>query len=374
MSAFPVDPQHQSSSSQADNIPVLRGEAETVNTQNRSRAKTSTKQDIADEKKFIDEFGFELHENAADMEVQFVRSIDGEQVARREVKWTRMAAEWSKTLEKNSDKLKERARKGIPTKLRGVVWQLLSGSRVQMELPENHTVFLQLQRKKIPDETEGLIERDLARTFPHHESFKDTDGVGQRNLRNILHAYAVIDPEVAYVQGMGFIVATLLTQMSQEEAFWCFHSLMHSEVYRLRELYRPGFPMLQMFFYQLKRLLQKVVPKVAAHLETLGVDLSFFASHWFLTIFVYHFQFRAVLRVWDIFFSEGWKIVFRVAAWLLKSEENELLQMSFDQILPRMKTLHEGKSPDEILTGSLKIKFKTEELLAFRKEYESGMR
>ena len=63
-----------------------------------------------------------------------------------------------------------------------------------------------------------------------------------------------------------------------------------------------------------------------------------------------------------------------VAICLLKWEEPELLQMPFDTILPRMKTLHEGKPPDEILTRALKIKFKTEELLQFRREYEATLR
>lgn len=361
--------------SYAASFPQLTLPTTTVNSQHASQRRQipRTPHD-EEEQKFVDEFGFELDDDAAQMEAQIVRSIDGEQVKRREVKWTRMASEWSNTLGKSSDKLKERARKGIPGRLRGVVWQLMSQSRLQMEAPENHTVYLQLLRKKINDDVEGLIERDLARTFPTHALFRDADGAGQTSLRNILHAYAVIDPEVGYVQGMGFIVGTLLTQMSEEEAFWCFHSMMHSEVYRLRELYRPGFPMLQMFFYQLKRLIKKQVPKLSAHLEDLGVDVSFFAAQWFLTIFVYHFQFRALLRVWDIFFCEGWKIVFRVAICLLKWEEPELLQMPFDTILPRMKTLHEGKPPDEILTRALKIKFKTEELLQFRREYEATLR
>lgn len=357
----------------------------TINTQHSTARKPKTTASAAaargppqspadeEERKFIDEFGFELDEESAELESQYVKNIDGEQVKRREVKWTVMATEWNNTLSKNSEKLKERARKGIPSKVRGFVWQLLAQSRAQMEAPANHNVFVQLLKKKIPDDTEGLIERDLARTFPTNTNFRDADGASQTSLRNILHAYAVIDPEVGYVQGMGFIVSTLLMQMTEEEAFWCFHSMMHSEVYRLRELYRPGFPMLQMFFFQLKCLIAKMLPKLSEHLANLSVDVSFFAAQWFLTLFVYHFQFRALLRVWDIFFCEGWKIVFRVAICLLKWEEPSLLEMGFDQLLPRMKTLHEGKPCDEIVNRALKVKFKTEELLKYRREYEASL-
>ena len=60
------------------------------------------------------------------------------------------------------------------------------------------------------------ICRDLARTFPDHAFFNDSDGEGQRALFNVLHAYAVFDPSVGYCQGMGFVVGLMLTYMSEE--------------------------------------------------------------------------------------------------------------------------------------------------------------
>lgn len=327
-----------------------------------------------EEQLFINEWGFEINEKERKREEVYIKSIDGAQVLRREVKWANMTADWSATSHKMMEKLKERCRKGIPSKLRGIAWQYLLGSRREMEDPANQGVYDALRRKKVDPEVAGIIERDLGRTFPTHVLFRDQDGLGQTQLRNILRAYANIDPEVAYVQGMGFLVGALMTQMEEEEAFWALHSLMHHERYRLRDMYRPGFPMLQLFFFQLKKLMQEQIPKLFNRFEEIGVDPSFFASQWFLTLFVYHFQFRALLRVWDIFFCEGWKQIFRVAIALMKWEERELLVLPFDQVLPRLKLLHEGKNPDEILTRSLKVKFKTEELARWRKEYEEQLR
>ena len=325
---------------------------------------------------FIDEFGFELTDpEQVQQEKRYIRNIDGQKVARHEVKWSKMVESWNQSLAENFDKMKSRARKGLPSRMRGSLWQLLSGAREQMESAENRTVYQALLNKPLKDEeVKGLIERDLNRTFPTHSLFHDADGVGQQKLKNVLHCYCLIDPEVSYVQGMGFIVGTLLTQMEEEEAFWCFHALMHSETYRCRELFRSGFPMLMMFFYQLKRLIQTLIPKLWAHLDECNVDLSFFASQWFLTLFVYHFPFRTVVRVWDIFFTEGWKIVFRVAIALLKWNEKELLTLAFEELMQRMKTLHEGKGDDEIVARALKIKFKTETLLLYRREFEAGKR
>lgn len=344
----------------------------TINTGSRTRLGSIRN---AEEQAFVDEFGFELSDDEAkEAETVYVRNMDGERVVRREVKWKTMAADWGDANAKNFEKIKSRCRKGIPAPFRGQAWQYLTGSHFQMTSPENKGVYEALKKKRMDPEMEGIIERDLGRTFPTHVAFKDEDGEGQKKLRSVLRALACIDPEVGYVQGMGFIAATLLTQMGEEESFWCLHAMLNDERYRLRDMYRQGFPMLQLFFFQLKHLSLKEIPKLQAHFDRLGVDPSFFAAQWFLTLFVYHFQFRALLRVWDIFMCEGWKIVFRCALALMKWEEKLLLSLPFDRILPALKALHEGKNPDEIVERSLKIKFKTEELAKLRARYDAGER
>lgn len=333
-----------------------------------SVAQAQLVRDDDDEDAFVDEFGFVLTDQERTNEQQFVRSIDGKQVLRREVKWARMTEHWEKTLGKHFGKMKDRVRKGIPSKLRGIAWQLLVGSRRDMD--SNPGVFRALMEKPLNAELEGMIGRDLGRTFPSHLMFRDTGSAGQRHLKNILHAYASIDPEVGYVQGMGFVVGALLTQMGEEEAFWCLHGLMHGTLYRMRDMYRPGFPALQCFFFQLKHLIKQHLPALYAHFEAEHVDVSFFAAQWFMTLYVYHFTFRAVLRVWDIFVCEGWKIIFRVGIALMKWEEATLLTLPFDMLLPTLKTLHENKQPDEIIARALKIRMKTEDLMKLRTEFE----
>lgn len=56
----------------------------------------------------------------------------------------------------------------------------------------------------------GTIQRDIHRTFPAHDFFKEAGGVGQDNLFHLTKAYAVYDTEVGYCQGLTFLAATLL--------------------------------------------------------------------------------------------------------------------------------------------------------------------
>jgi hypothetical protein len=42
-----------------------------------------------------------------------------------------------------------------------------------------------------------------------------------------------------------------------------------------------------------------------------GVHPSMYCSHWFITILAYTLPFDHLLRVWDVFFLEGTKTIFR---------------------------------------------------------------
>jgi hypothetical protein len=52
--------------------------------------------------------------------------------------------------------------------------------------------------KESPDEK--VILRDIHRTFPAHEFFKEAGGVGQESLYRISKAYSVYDSEIGYCQ------------------------------------------------------------------------------------------------------------------------------------------------------------------------------
>lgn len=68
-----------------------------------------------------------------------------------------------------------------------------------------------LTTKESPDEK--VILRDIHRTFPAHEFFKESGGVGQESLYRISKAYSIYDSEVGYCQGQSFLIAALLLQV-----------------------------------------------------------------------------------------------------------------------------------------------------------------
>ncbi len=69
---------------------------------------------------------------------------------------------------------------------------------------------------------EKTIQRDLARTFPGLEMFREEGGEGQTKLERVLRAYSVYDAFVGYCQGLGFLVGPLLMNMTEQQAFCVF--------------------------------------------------------------------------------------------------------------------------------------------------------
>lgn len=100
--------------------------------------------------------------------------------------------------------LANKIRKGIPPPLRGVVWQSMSGAR------DGH---LEDQFDRFTGETspyEGLIGKDLGRSFPGVEMFRDPEGDGQRMLGRVLKCYSLYDQKIGYCQGLALLVGPLL--------------------------------------------------------------------------------------------------------------------------------------------------------------------
>ena len=83
-----------------------------------------------------------------------------------------------------------------------VILQFLSLD-FQDEIVETYRILI---TKESPDEK--VILRDIHRTFPAHEFFKEAGGVGQESLYRISKAYSVYDSEIGYCQ-----VCTRLNRM-----------------------------------------------------------------------------------------------------------------------------------------------------------------
>ncbi|KAI8067278.1 rab-GTPase-TBC domain-containing protein [Thamnidium elegans] len=212
------------------------------------------------------------------------------------------------------------------------MWQAMSKS-ASLHL---ETVYDQLCKEKSPHER--IIQRDLARTFPRIDMFKQENGKGQSSMKHILEAYSLYDTEVGYCQGLAFLVGPLLMNMPETQSFCVFVRLM--ETYEMRSMFTLNMEGLQLRLYQFSSLLSEIIPDVSEHLSNFGVHAAMYASQWFLTLFAYVFPMKLVTRIYDIIFAEGAaETIMRVAIAMLKRSQSSLLAFhEFEDILDFVTT------------------------------------
>ncbi|EIM82705.1 RabGAP/TBC [Stereum hirsutum FP-91666 SS1] len=241
--------------------------------------------------------------------------------------WGSVMADYQAFASENPDKLAKAIEQGIPDSLRGMIWQLMSASKD----PEMEATYLRLIKE--PSSHEKAITRDLgSRTFPHHAFFTDGQGIGQENLFNVLKAYSLYDPQVGYCQGLPFVVAVLLLNMPDEEAFCLLVRLMYS--YDLRGHFLPDMPKLQLRLVSpFDRLIEEMLPVLHVHLLRQGIKSSMFCSQWFLTLFSYRFPLEIVFRIFDNCLASGIEAIFGFSMALLQKNEEKLLKLKFDEII-----------------------------------------
>ncbi|XP_022382290.1 LOW QUALITY PROTEIN: TBC1 domain family member 10B [Enhydra lutris kenyoni] len=240
-------------------------------------------------------------------------SIPVDVARQRELKWLEMFSNWDKWLSRRFQKVKLRCRKGIPSSLRAKAWQYLSNSKELLE--QNPGKFEELERAPGDPKWLDVIEKDLHRQFPFHEMFAARGGHGQQDLYRILKAYTIYRPDEGYCQAQAPVAAVLLMHMPAEQAFWCLVQICDKY---LPGYYSAGLEAIQLDGEIFFALLRRASPLAHRHLRRQRIDPVLYMTEWFMCIFARTLPWASVLRVWDMFFCEGVKIIFRVALVLLR--------------------------------------------------------
>ncbi|WJX21756.1 hypothetical protein P8452_11146 [Trifolium repens] len=234
------------------------------------------------------------------------------------------------------EELEVLVRGGVPMALRGELWQAFVGvkerrvekyyqdllaSNGDSKIKSNHQ-NTQLDDNDgktngefipVPEKWKGQIEKDLPRTFPGHPAL---DEDGRNALRRLLTAYARHNPSVGYCQAMNFFAGLLLLLMPEENAFWTLMGILDD--------YFDGYYSEDMIESQVdqlvfEELVRERFPKLANHLDYLGVQVAWVTGPWFLSIFVNMLPWESVLRVWDVLLFEGNRVMlFRTAVALME--------------------------------------------------------
>jgi TBC1 domain family member 8/9 len=90
---------------------------------------------------------------------------------------------------------------GLPNRLRGEMWETLSGSlHLRFAHPGLYERILAENEGRTSTSTEE-IEKDLHRSLPEYSAYQSEEGIGA--LRRVLQAYSFNNPETGYCQVCG---------------------------------------------------------------------------------------------------------------------------------------------------------------------------
>uniref|UniRef100_A0A182Y798 Uncharacterized protein n=1 Tax=Anopheles stephensi TaxID=30069 RepID=A0A182Y798_ANOST len=277
--------------------------------------------------------------------------------------WATIVTDWEASQKRKGPTVKELVRKGIPHHFRAIVWQLLCGASDADK--KQYAEYI-----KATSACEKVIRRDIARTYPEHDFFKEKDGLGQEALFNVMKAYSLHDREVGYCQGSGFIVGLLLMQMPEEEAFAVLVQIMQQ--YRMRDMFKPSMAELGLCMYQLENIVQEQIPELHLHFQSQSFQTSMYASSWFLTLYTTALNLTLSCRIMDVFLSEGMEFIFKVAIALLTIGKDTLLSLDMEAMLKYFQKELPQKvenDADGLFNLAFQVKINTKKMKKMEKEY-----
>jgi hypothetical protein len=275
-----------------------------------------------------------------------------EYLARRHTKWANllrengMMADRPNRFPAKSNKVKRFVRKGIPPDWRGDAWFYYAGGPAM--LSKHYGVYEDLMSKaaagEVAETDSEIIERDLNRTFPDNIRFKP-DPVGTddapepetpivQSLRHVLQAFSIYNPRIGYCQSLNFIAGLLLLFMNEEKSFWMLNIITRIYLPGTHEVSLEGANVdLGVLMLSIRETMPSVWAKIGGELDGTTLDpktsmrlppITLCATAWFMSCFIGTLPIETTLRVWDSFFYEGSKTLFRIALTIFKIGEQEI--------------------------------------------------
>ncbi|KAI0914953.1 RabGAP/TBC [Ustulina deusta] len=273
-----------------------------------------------------------------------------------------------------SAKTKRFIRKGIPPDWRGAAWFYYAGGPAIVA--KHAGLYGELLDCEVKEVDAEAIERDLHRTFPDNIRFRssatpstlDQDKASARNsqqtvtssannaavpgetamissLRRVLYAFSIYNPRIGYCQSLNFLAGLLLLFVeSEEQAFWLLNIITRVYLPGTHEMSLEGANVdLGVLMASIRDTMPNVWAKIGGELDGTDVarpksrrhrqraelttrlpPITLCMTAWFMSCFIGTLPIETTLRVWDVFFYEGSKTLFRIALTIFKLGESEI--------------------------------------------------
>lgn len=242
--------------------------------------------------------------------------------------WHYIIKNWDTLMKEHRSTIIRSLRLGVPTQYRADVWALLTNSK-EVKSKANFTYE---QLDKVNSNSSQIISHDVPRTMPSWSN--DSSQRFRDELSRLLNAYANIDPELGYTQGMNFIASMFLLYQSEEDAFWSFYSLMFQSSLPHRLFFIQNFPKLALHKNLVDRLIYQHFPDVFHAFQERMLDSTIFTPMWLMVCFLSgNFDLDLSTFIFEQFLAFGVAPLLSFGLGILDVHRNILRDKGFEELL-----------------------------------------
>ncbi|EFY91670.1 GTPase activating protein (Gyp3), putative [Metarhizium acridum CQMa 102] len=176
------------------------------------------------------------------------------------------------------------------------------------------------------------------------------------SLRRVLHAFSIYNPRIGYCQSLNFLAGLLLLFVeTEEQCFWLLNVITIIYLPGTHDMSLEGSKVdLGVLMTELRDTMPAVWDKIGGELENLPTGrpstsksirrtrpilrrreqprlstdrlppITLCMTAWFMSCYIGTLPIETTLRVWDVFFYEGSKTLFRIALAIFKTGESEI--------------------------------------------------
>jgi len=292
---------------------------------------------------------------------------------------------------KDTDKVRDMIIYNVPDKLRGEIWKTISGNPASIS--HDYYQLLVIKGKRIGDvimkkagieksgqpeydseylrtkieynmmamnpgvsheESIVIIENDLPRTFTSMETYNQKTEEGQKNiekLRRILRAFTVLRPDVGYVQGMSYLAGFLLLDNDEYDTFVLFHNLVIKSQILSFYKFKADDIIQRLKFFRQAFLVE--LPDLWEYFEEEKIDPRSYVYEWVMTFYTRALPTKVAKRVWDLYFIDGFPLLFKWALAILKIVQDKILYSDISEVMNTLKNTQNIILDDSVLLKAI---------------------
>ena len=188
---------------------------------------------------------------------------------------------------------------------------------------------------------------------------------------NILRVFYLIRNDLIYKKSILPIIYSFLIVKGEEYDTFCdiYNLICNSDIIKF---YTDDEAFIKKSLDFFKNLVEKNLPQIYNHFKNLEISHDLFFIPWMTEIFSNSLDFKLFLRIIDSYLIDGEYILYQTGLTILSIQEDDLLDLTINEILNLVKKLPDNYGVNDFLKKMKSYDMVISEYTKWKNEYELG--